>query len=47
MDRLEMFSRHFGSNYGNWYNQHMKYKETDAERDGCDVHGRDKFRTRR
>ena len=45
MDRLEMFSRHFGSNHGNWYNQHMKYKETDAERDGCDVHGRDKFRT--
>ena len=45
MDRLEMFSRHFGSNHGNWYNQHMKYKETDAERNGCDVHGRDKFRT--
>ena len=45
MDRLEMFSRHFGSRHGNWYNQHMKYKETDAERDGCDVHGRDKFRT--
>ena len=40
-----MFSRHFGSRHGNWYNQHMKYKETDAERDGCDVHGRDKFRT--
>ncbi len=45
MDRLEMFSRHFGSNHGNWYNQRMKYKETDAERDGCDVHGRDTFRT--
>ena len=45
MDRLEMFSRHFGSNHGNWYNQHMRYKETKAERDGCDVHGRTQFRT--